>query len=97
MTDQDPKSENYWDKEFVKVVPSFDDDQAILKGAMTQIMDQFKKEAFEVNAKNFHMVAHAHFRCKVNTYQVYIVFTLKSMCRIQCSTRLFSFSCVSCT
>ena len=76
MTDQDPKSENYWDKEFVKVVQLFDDEQAIIKGAMTDIMDRFRKEAFEVNANNFCTVEHVHFHCKVNTYQVYIVFTI---------------------
>ena len=53
MAAQDAKTENDWDEEFLTSVPSFDADQAILKGAMTQIMEQFKKEAFEVIAKIF--------------------------------------------
>ena len=76
MMDQHPKNENYWDKEFVKVVPSFDDNQAIMKGATMQIMDRFKKKAFEVNANNFRTVLHANFNCKINTNHVCLAFNV---------------------
>ena len=45
MAAQDAKTENDWDQEFLTTVPSFDANQAIVKGATTQIMERFKKEA----------------------------------------------------
>ena len=39
MALQKPQDDYDWNKEFVKVVPSFDEEQAIEKGAMMQIMD----------------------------------------------------------
>ena len=53
MAARDAKTENDWDQEFLTTVPSFDADQAMVKGATTQIMEQFKKEAFEVTEKIF--------------------------------------------
>ena len=53
MAAPDAKTEKDWDEEFLTTVPSFDADQAIVKGALTQIMGRFKKEAFEVTAKIF--------------------------------------------
>ena len=62
MAARDAKTENDWDQEFLTTVPSFDVDQAIVKGAMTQIMEGFKKEAFEVTEKIFLYCT----KCQVN-------------------------------